>query len=147
MRIAAIHYSVGNKPEAYKIVDGIIKESPKYEEARMARARMLLIDQKPDEAAKEAQEAVKLAPGPVAAQYTLGLTVDRAERPGRWRGRFSKVLKLNPRAAAARLQLARLQLARGEAAGALEAAEEVSRERPEDVEAAVLMSRSLARAG
>jgi tetratricopeptide (TPR) repeat protein len=52
-------------------------------------------------------------------------------------------LKLNPRAAAARLQLARLQLARGETAGALESAEEVSRQRPDDVEAAVLMSRSL----
>jgi tetratricopeptide (TPR) repeat protein len=53
------------------------------------------------------------------------------------------VLKLNPRAAAARLQLARLRLARGETKGALKAAEEVSRERPDDVDAAVLVSRSL----
>ena len=143
LRVAAIHYSVGNKADAYKVVDGILKDSPKYEEAHVAKARMLLMDQKPDEAAKEAQEAVKLAAGSVAAQYTLGLTaIARHDRVAA-ENAFQQVLKLNPRAAAAHLQLARLQLARGEAAGALESAEAVSRERPDDVEAAVLMSRSL----
>ena len=143
LRIAAIQYSEGNKPQAYKIVDGIIKDSPKHEEARVVKARMLLMDQKPDEAAKEAQEAVKLAAGSVNAQYTLGMTaVARNDRPAA-ENAFQQVLKLNPRAAAARLQLARLQLAKGEAADALQSAEEVSRQRPDDVDAAVLMSRSL----
>lgn len=143
LRIAAIQYSAGNKPEAYKIVDGVLKNSPKHEEAHVAKARMLLMDQKPDEAAKEAQEAVKLAAGSVAAQYTLGLTAIARHDRAAAEGAFEQVLKLNPRAAAARLQLARLQLASGQTADALESAEEVSRERPDDVDAAVLMSRSL----
>ncbi len=143
LRIAAIEYSVGHKPEAYKIVDRAIQESPKFADARITRSRMLLMDNKPDEAAKEAQEAVKLAAGSVAAQYTLGLTaVARNDQRGA-EAAFQNVLKLNPRAAVARLQLARLQLARGETAQALESAEEVSRQRPDDLDAAVLMSRSL----
>ena len=56
---------------------------------------------------------------------------------------FQEVLKINPRAAVASLQIARLRLARGETAGAVHAAEEASRERPDDIEAAVLLSRGL----
>jgi putative PEP-CTERM system TPR-repeat lipoprotein len=143
LRIAAIQYAAGNRADAYQIVDRVLKDSPKSEEAHVVKARMLLMDQKPDEAANEAQAGVKLAAGSVAAQYTLGLTAIARHDRAAAENAFQQVLKLNPRAAAARLQLARLQLARGEAAGALESAEEVSRELPDDVDAAVLMSRSL----
>jgi tetratricopeptide (TPR) repeat protein len=143
LRIASLEYSSGRQKDAYAIVDRVIHDNPKYEGARVAKARMLLIDGKLDEAAKEAQEAVNLAAGSVAAQYTLGLTaIARNDRAAAERA-FQSVLKLNPRADAARLQLARLQLARGEAAEALKAAEQVSDDRPDDVDAAVLMSRSL----
>jgi putative PEP-CTERM system TPR-repeat lipoprotein len=143
LRIAALDYVAGRKADAHKIVDDVIREKPNYEEARIAKARLLLIDGKADEAAAEAEAAVKLAPNSVAAQYTLGLTAVGRQDGAAAERAFEAALKLNPRAAAARLQLARLQLARGEAAGALESAEEVSRQHPEDVEAAVLMSRSL----
>lgn len=143
LRIAALEYDAGRKPEAYAIIDRILHDNPKYEEARVAKARMLLMDKKPDAAAKEAQEAVKFAAGSISAQYTLGLTALAQNDRAAAENAFQSVLKLNPRAAAARLQLARLQLARGEAAGALESAEEVSRERPDDVDAAVLLSKSL----
>jgi putative PEP-CTERM system TPR-repeat lipoprotein len=143
LRISALEYSTGRKTDAYQIVDRVIQESPKYADARIAKARMLLMDKMPDQASKEAQEAVKLAAGSVAAQYTLGLTAIARNDATAAEDAFQNVLKLNPRAAAARLQLARLQLARGQAADALESAEEVSRQRPDDVDAAVLMSRSL----
>jgi len=143
LRIAALEYDAGRKPEAYAIVDRVIHDSPKYDDARVTKARMLLMDKKLDEAAKEAQEAVKLAAGSIAAQYTLGLTALARQDATGAENAFQSVLKLNPRAAAARLQLARLQLARGAAADALESAEEVSSDNPDDVDAAVLMSRSL----
>jgi len=143
LRIAALEYASGRKNEAYAIVDRVIHDSPKYEEARIAKARMLLMDEKPDEAAREAQEAVKFAAGSIAAQYTLGLTAIAQNDRAAAETAFQSVLKLNPRAAAARLQLARLQLARGESAEALKAAQQVSDERPDDVDAAVLMSKSL----
>jgi tetratricopeptide (TPR) repeat protein len=143
LRIAAIEYSSGRKAEAHRILDEVITAAPKYDEARVAKARMLLVENRIDEADAQAREAVKLAPGSPSAQYTVGLTaVARHDAPAAEQA-FDAVLKLNPRAAAARLQLARLQLARGETRGALKAAEEVSRERPDDVDAAVLVSRSL----
>jgi tetratricopeptide (TPR) repeat protein len=143
LRIACIEYATGNKADAHRILDDIIEEKPKSDEARVAKARMLLNDGKSDEAAAQAQEAVKANAGSVNAQYTLGLTALARDDAKSAEQAFQQVLKLNPRAGAARLQLARLQLARGETAGALSAAEEVARERPDDVEAAVLMSRSL----
>jgi tetratricopeptide (TPR) repeat protein len=143
LRIAGLEFVAGRKAEAHAILDDIIREKPRNEEARIAKARMLLVDGKTDEAAAQAQEAVKAAAGSPAAQYTLGLTAIARNDGAAAEEAFQNVLKLNPRAAAARLQLARLQLARGETAGALQAAEAVSRERPDDPEAAVLVSRSL----
>ena len=143
LRIAGLDYAAGRKTEAHAMLDDVLREKPRNEEARIAKARMLLVDGKPDEAAAQAKEAVKAAAGSPAAQYTLGLTALARNDAATAEQAFENVLKLNPRAAAAKLQLARLHLARGETAGALQAAEEVSREQPDDLEAAVLMSRTL----
>ncbi len=143
LRIAGLEFAGGRKAEAHAILDDIIREKPRNEEARITKARMLLVDGRVDEAAAHAQEAAKIAGGSPAAQYTLGLTSMARNDAGAAEQAFESVLKLNPRAAAARLQLARLQLARGETAGALRQAQEVSKQRPDDPEAAVLMSRSL----
>ena len=143
LRIAGLEFAGGRKAEAHAILDDIIREKPRNEEARITKARMLLVDGRVDEAAGHAQEAAKIAGGSPAAQYTLGLTAMARHDAAAAEQAFESVLKLNPRAAAARLQLARLQLARGETAGALRQAQEVSKQRPDDLEAAVLMSRSL----
>jgi tetratricopeptide (TPR) repeat protein len=143
LRLATLQYSAGDKAGAHKLVDAVIAEKPKNVDARLAKARMLLGDGKPDEAAVHAREAVKLEPDSPAGHYTLGLTAMARNDPTAAEQAFEEVLKINPRAAVASLQIARLRLARGETAGAVHAAEDVSRERPDDVEAAVLLSRSL----
>ena len=143
LRIAGLEFAAGRKAEAHAILDDVIREKPRNEEARITKARMLLVDGRIDEAAAHAQEAAKIAGGSPAAQYTLGLASMARNDTAAAEQAFERVLKLNPRAAAARLQLARLQLARGETAGALRQAQEVSKARPDDPEAAVLMSRSL----
>jgi putative PEP-CTERM system TPR-repeat lipoprotein len=143
LRIAALEYGAGRKADAHRILDEVIKAAPKDGEARVAKARMLLVEGRIDEADAQAREAARLAPGSPSAQYTVGLTAVARHDAAAAEQAFEAVLKLNPRAAAARLQLGRLQLARGETKGALKAAEEVSRERPDDVDAAVLASRSL----
>ena len=143
LRIAALQYAAGKKAEAHDIVDGVITEKPKNVEARLAKARMLLGDGKADDAATQAREAVKIEPGSQAGHYTLGLASASRDNHAAAEQAFEKVLELNPRAAAASLQLAWLRLARGETAGALHAAEDVSRQLPDDIEAAVLLSRSL----
>ena len=147
LRKAALLYGRGQKPEAHSIVDALIQERPRDVEARLAKARMLLLESSSAGAASHAKEAVKADGGNPAAHYVLGLAslaekdVAGAERA------FTEVARLNPRAAAAQLQLARIRLARGESEGAVRAAEAAVRERPGDVEGAVLLSQSLRAAG
>ena len=129
--------------EAHKLVDAVIAEKPRNVDARLAKARMLLGDGKADEAAVHAKEAVKLEPESPASQYTLGLSaMARNDTTGAEQA-FQEVLRSTRVRRSPASRIARLRLARGETAGAVHAAEEVSRERPDDVEAAVLLSRSL----
>ncbi len=143
LRLAAIRYAAGGKADAHAQVDDVLKDSPRHVEARIAKARMLLVDGKPDDALIHAKEAVNADRGMPSAHYTLGLIALERRDLTAAEGAFREVVKLNPRAGAAQLQLSRLQLARGDAAGALSAAEEAARQRPDDADAAVLVSRSL----
>jgi tetratricopeptide (TPR) repeat protein len=143
LRLAAMRYAAGSKQDAHSDVDALLKDSPRNVEARIAKARMLLVEGKADQAQVHAQEAVNADRGSPAAHYTLGAVALERREVAAAEASFREVVKLNPRAGAAQLQLARLQLARGDAAGALSAAEEAARQRPDDADAAVLVSRSL----
>lgn len=144
LRLAAIDYSAGRKAEAHARVDRILEEKPKYAEARVAKARMLLVEGGSlDEAEVQAREAVAADQLLPAAHYVAGLVALERRDMTRAEAAFREVLKLNPRAAAAQLQLAQLQLAKGDAASALASAQDAARQRPGDPQAAVLVSRSL----
>lgn len=144
LRLAAADYQAGRKQQAYALVDAVIKEKPTYADARIAKARMLLLDGgELTEAEEHARKAVESDRTSAAAHYTLGLVALRERDTAAAEKAFREVLRLNPRAGAAQLQLARLQLARGDAAAALSAAEQAARQLPNDQEAAVLVSRSL----
>lgn len=144
LRIAAIEYAAGRKVEAHRIVDELIAERSRYVEARTAKARMLLADGgSNDEALTHAREAVKADATSVAAHYTLGLAALRGRDLLEAERAFQAAVQVNPRAAAAHLQLAKLRLARGEAGAAVASAEAAARERPDDPEAAVLLAQSL----
>ena len=95
----------------------------------LPRLACSLIDGKPDEAAAQAKEAVKRRPVsagcPIHARARPRL---RETTPHAAETAFEDVLKLNPRAAAARLQLARLQLAQRRSRRRAAIGEEVSRD-------------------
>jgi len=144
LRMAAIDYNAGRRAEANKAVDAVLAEPDAPPDAHIAKARMLLLDDgNVVDAERHARQAIAADRSLPAAHYTLGLVALRKQDPKAAEAAFLDVLKLNPRAGAAQLQLARLQLARGDAAGALNAAEQAARQLPNDHEAAVLVSRSL----
>jgi tetratricopeptide (TPR) repeat protein len=144
LRISSVHYAMGKKAEAHRILDQLIKERPRYAEARTAKARMLISDGAPvGEAVAQAREAVKADASLASAQYTLGLAALAARNLPEAQQAFEEAARLSPRAAAARIQLARIHLARGDTAAAVSAAELATRERPTDTEAAVMLARSL----
>ncbi|HVL66392.1 MAG TPA: tetratricopeptide repeat protein [Vicinamibacterales bacterium] len=144
LRLAVLDHAAGRRAEAHAALDGLLEDHPRDVEARIAKARLLLLDDDAaDEAEKHARAAVEANRELPSAHYTLGLAALETRDLSTAEKAFGEVLRINPRAAAAQLQLARLQLARGETAGALRSAEEVARQRPGDPAAAVMLSKSL----
>jgi Tfp pilus assembly protein PilF len=143
LRLAGIEYTHGRKSDGYRIVDALIKEKPHQIDARLAKARMLLGDGNPGQAAAQIGEALKRDSGSAEAHYLAGLAALAQKRTEEAELSFEQVTTLNPRAGVAHLQLARLRLGRGDMTRALVAAERAASLQPDDVEAAVLLVRTL----
>ncbi len=143
LRMASVQYASGDKAAAYRRVDALIAERPHRIDARLVKTRMLLADHDPRAASAEAAAALTRDSGSAEAHYLSGLAavaggdVRAAERS------FQQVIALNPRTAAAHLQLARLKLERGKFAEAVAAASQAAAIVPEDPNVAVVMARSL----
>ena len=147
LRKAGLLYDRGQKQEAHTIVDGLLQDRPRDVEARLTKARLLLVEKGTAEAVSHANEAIKADAGNPAAHYVLGLAMLAQKDLASAERSFAEVARLNPRAAAAQVQLARIRIASGESEAAITAAEAVVRSRPGDVEGAVLLSQSLRAAG
>jgi tetratricopeptide (TPR) repeat protein len=144
LRIAGILYATGRRVEARNAIDELLTEAPHNAEAHTAKARMLLADgSMPADAVNEARAAVSADESLPAAHYALGLALLATGKLDEAETAFGDTVRLNPRAAAAQLQLARIRLARGDPASARGHAEEAARQRPNDPQAAVLVARSL----
>jgi tetratricopeptide (TPR) repeat protein len=147
LREAGLLYASGQKTEAHQIVDGLLQERARNVDARLVKARMLLGDGAAGDAASHAREAVKADGGNAAPHYVLGLALAAQRDFSGAERAFEEVTRLNPRAAAAQMQLARLRLARGDASNAVTAAEAAVQARPDDIQGAVLLSQSLRATG
>ena len=140
----ALDYTAGRRTEAHAAVDALLEERPASAEASIAKARMLLLEGgRTDEAERHARAAIGADRTQPSAHYALGLVALQRRDVAAAEAAFDEVIRLNPRAAAAQLQLSRLQLARGDAREALASAEQAARQRPDDPRAAVLVARSL----
>jgi tetratricopeptide (TPR) repeat protein len=147
LRVAAIHHGAGRKTEAHGIVDALIADQPKQEEPKLAKARLLLDDGEPAEAARYAQAVLTSNQESASAHYLLGLAALAVNNLAEAESAFRQVARINPRAAAPQLQLARVHLAQGDAPNAVTASSNAVRLAPEDPTAVIVMSRSLRAAG
>ena len=90
----------------------------------LVKARFLLVDGKADEALARARDAAtRPIPTLAEAHYLVGIVRARRNETDEAIAAFSEVLRLNPRAAAAQLQISQLELRRGGAQAALSAAQ------------------------
>jgi tetratricopeptide (TPR) repeat protein len=144
-RIATLQYSHGRQPDAHKTVDEVIAKEPKNDAALLVKARFLVQEKRIDEALARAQAAVAANPRSAEGHYLLGSLYADKNDTERAIGEFNEVLKLNPRASAAQLQVARLELAKGRAgaAGAVQYAEQALTSAPGNPLARLLLVRSL----
>ena len=115
--------------------------------ALVMKARWLTNEKKLDEALDRAKAAVAADPQSAPAQYALGMVHDlRREVPDAINA-YNEVLRLNPRAAAAQVELSRLNLASGNREAALRYAEEAKQTQPANVSGARGACAELARPG
>src|SRR5580765_6663649 len=129
-RVAAIQFAQGERVLAYQTIGAVLQREPKNEPALLTKTRFQLAERKLDDALKTAQAASAANPQSVEAFFLIGVTQRARRQPVEAIAAFNEVIKLNPRAVAAQLQLSELNLAAGKRDVGLQLAEEVAKSAP-----------------
>lgn len=146
-RLAALDYAEGRVPEAHRRLDAVLKRAPQNAPVLVMKAQWLTTENKLDGALDSAKAAVAADPLSAAAHFALGAIHDRRRETLEAANSYTEVLRLNPRAAAAQIELSRLSLTSGDGATALRYAQEASQTEPSSLDARVALARSLIAAG
>jgi tetratricopeptide (TPR) repeat protein len=147
VRLAALDYIAGRLPEAHKRLDGVLARVPNHSSVLVTKARWLTTEGKLDEALERARAAVAADPQSASAHFALATVYDRRLDVANATASYNEVLRLNPRAVAAQVELSRLSLSAGDRTGAVEYAERARATEPSSLEARVVLARSLIGAG
>ena len=142
LRIARIKYLQNDVTQAYRIVDEVIAQNPGSSAALLTRARFLVGENKHAEALDLATRATQADKSSAEAQYILGTINMHLRRPEDARRAFNRVLELNPRAAAAQVQLANLELNSGNPTASVQHAQDAVTSQPQNANARFLLARS-----
>ena len=109
--------------EAHKRLDAVLARVPKYAPVLVMKAQWLTTENKLDEALARAKAAVAADPQSAAAHFALAVVHDRRREVADATKSYNEVLRLNPRAVAAQVELSRLSLTSGDRTEALRYAE------------------------
>jgi tetratricopeptide (TPR) repeat protein len=142
LRLARIEYAV-DRPAAHRRLDGVLAKSPQHVASLLTKGSWLLAEGQPAEALQRVEPAVKAMPSNVSAHYLAGLIQAQLNDSRSAMASFNEVLRLNPRAAAAQLQLSRLQLAQGAVAETIQLAESALKNAPGNPEARLTLASGL----
>ena len=146
-RLAALDYSEGRVAEAHKRLDAVLTRMPNNAPVLVMKAQWLTTENKLDEALDRAKAAVAADPQSAAAHFALAVVHDRRREVADATKSYNEVLRLNPRAVAAQVELSRLSLTSGDGTAALRYAEGARQAEPSSLEARVALARSLMAAG
>jgi putative PEP-CTERM system TPR-repeat lipoprotein len=142
-RLAAAEYASGDPAGAHKNLDEILAREPDNADVLAIKGRVLLAENRVDEALVRAQAAVAANPRSPQAQYTLGLALVARNDVAGGIAAFNEVLKLSPSAVPAQLQLARLHLMRGGTQASVQFAEQAIKAQPDNALSHLLLARAL----
>jgi len=141
--VAQLTYDSGNREGAKKLLDEVLRRFPAHTIGLQMRARWLLVDGRPAQALEAATAAVNASPRDVSAIYLHGvLQALTGQRDGAIKS-FNDVLRLNPRAGAAQVQLSQISLREGDAEHAVGLAQEAVASNPRSAEARLILARAL----
>ena len=147
LRMAALDYAQNRAAEAHTRLDALLTRAPNYSQGLVLKAQWLTRENKLDEALEKAKAAVSADSQSATAHFAQAVIHDRRREVADAIKSYSEVLRLNPRAAAAQVELSRLSLTTGDNVAALRYAEEARLAEPSNLAARVAVARSLVVAG
>lgn len=143
-RLAAIDYTEGRAVEAHKILDELLKREPHSRIGLLLKARLLLLDKKPDEALVMAKAAAAADPERAADAFLViaqsHLAKGRVEEA---QDAIKQVLKLDARSVPAQLLQSKLFAAKGEKQPAIDFAQQAVVLAPRDSDARLTLIRAV----
>jgi putative PEP-CTERM system TPR-repeat lipoprotein len=142
LRLARIEYGA-DATAAHRRLDAVLAKSPQHVDALLTKGAWLLAEGKPADALKQAEPAARAMPSNASTHYLTGLIHAQLNDSSAAIAAFNEVLRLNPRAAAAQLQLSRLQLAQGAVAETIQLAESALKNAPGNPEARLTLASGL----
>jgi tetratricopeptide (TPR) repeat protein len=141
LRLAGIAQMQGRPDEALAIVDRAMASDPYKARTLAAKSDLLLRQQKIEEASEAAAAAVKANASSAEAQFVHGRVLRAKGDFDKAEAAFNEVLRLNPRAAAARVELAQLRV-RERADDSIVVAAEAANADPSSVDARLTLARA-----
>jgi tetratricopeptide (TPR) repeat protein len=141
--MALVEHAAGRISDAHAIIAKFLKKDPSHAGALALEARLLLRENRVQDAWERSRAALQADPQLPEAHFTLGLAnLARNERDDA-RKEFVAVLNLDPTATDARIELAKLHAARGELDTAIGYAQESVRADPASLTARLVYARTL----
>jgi putative PEP-CTERM system TPR-repeat lipoprotein len=142
-QIAAIRQGESKPAEAKAIVDEVLAKEPESRPALIVHARLDAAAGRLADAQKTLKAMVARDARDIEVQFLLGNVLAADRKFDDATRAYNEVLAINPRAAAAQVQLARIALLRGSPAASVQRAGEAVRNAPNDPTARLVLVRGL----
>ena len=146
-RIAAIQVQQGRIREAEHRLDALLAERPDSTTARLARARLLLVQDRPDEALAMVREALRADPDALAPRLWRARALAARGAHDEAGAAYEELLAAQPALDAARIELAQVHLDAGRPGEALALTRRLVEAQPDDPAVLVVHAEALTRAG
>jgi tetratricopeptide (TPR) repeat protein len=143
IRIALIDYVSGRRGEAANKLNEVLAREPKNADAMAIKVHVFLGDRKLQEAQAVADAAISVDPNATRAHFARGKVMLALGRTDDARKSFREVIRLDPRAGEADIELAQLSLAANEIDTAVAFAEQAVAIMPGDADARMIFARTL----
>jgi putative PEP-CTERM system TPR-repeat lipoprotein len=142
-RLALVEHAAGRIDEAHALIAGFLKKQPNHAGAQALEARLLLRENRVQDAWDKARSALRGDAQLPEAHFTIGLVNLARNETEDARKAFVEVLNLDPTATEARLELARLHTSRGELDTAIGYAEQSIKTEPANMQARIVYAQTL----
>ena len=147
LRLAALDFADGRRAEAHAQIEGILSRQKQNEQALAAKAELLLLEGKKQEALTVATTLVENSPKWARGHFVRGTVLESTGQIDDAINAFQDVLRTAPASTAAQVRLARLFMLRGRFAEALPLTQQLVKAQPRSAPVHLLYAQALVRTG